>query len=265
MPERNVFCLTNGRDKIDELFGMGILATKDIPEDYPLNPKQTIQVKSDKADKPYIEPKRIKEFLNKLIYPLYLLDFETINPAIPMYDNSCPFEQVPFQYSLHVLQKPNGKAVHYEYLPEDGKDPRERLFQKLQKELGNHGSVVAFYDPFEQGVFKKFAERFPDYKSWVDSVLPRFIDLFKPFFLFHYYHPKQNGSASIKAVLPALTGKSYEDMEIGEGTKAGMEFLRITHMEVPAKEREQIRKSLLEYCGQDTEGMIDILNVFYKV
>ena len=46
------------------------------------------------------------------------------------------------------------------------------------------------------------------------------VDLLLPFRGFRYYHPQQHGSASMKAVLPALTGSGYEDLAIQEGGTA---------------------------------------------
>src|ERR1035441_9684999 len=88
------------------------------------------------------------------------------------------------------------------------------------------------------------------------KVAPRTVDLLLPFRGFRYYHPQQHGSASMKAVLPAMTGKGYEHLAIQEGGAASREFLRVTHDQVTAAERRRVRQHLEEYCGLDTMGMI---------
>ena len=122
-----------------------------------------------------------------------------------------------------------------------------------------NGSIVAYNTKFEIARLGECAESFPEYQSWCDSTLPRFIDLLDVFNSLDYYHPAQSGSASLKAVLPALTGKSYAGLEIQDGEAAGREFIRITFGEVGLNERQQVRQQLEAYCRQDTQALIDIL------
>ena len=100
---------------------------------------------------------------------------------------------------------------------------------------------------------------FKEYANWYQSIEPRFVDLLSPFKSFSYYHPDQLGSASIKAVLPALTGKSYEGLEIAEGETASLEFLRVTFGDVEEHDRQKVRRGLETYCALDTEGMVLIV------
>jgi len=94
----------------------------------------------------------------------------------------------------------------------------------------------------------------------VAAVNGRMVDLLILFRGFNYYHPDQCGSASMKQVLPALTRKDYEGLEIREGGAASREFLRVTFTDVHDSERSRVRRALNEYCGQDTEGMVWILD-----
>jgi hypothetical protein len=265
LPERNIFSLNYGGKKITQLFNREILKIKDIPSDFPLSQKQQIQVEAEKSQNLHLEPEKLRHFLTHIKYPLYSLDFETYNPAIPLHDNSSPYEQVPFQYSLHILPEPSGKLEHYSYLAEGQTDPRPEIVAKLQEELGDYGSIIAYNATFEQGILKNCADRFPKYKKWVESIIPRFIDLMKPFKSFAYYHPDQNGSASLKLVMPALIGKGYEDMEISDGGQASQEFLRVTYTEVSQAERNQVRTALELYCQQDTEGMVEMLDALQTI
>jgi hypothetical protein len=93
-----------------------------------------------------------------------------------------------------------------------------------------------------KGVLDKLAKAFPDHADWIENVKRRVIDLLAPFQDFDYYHPVQRGSASIKSVLPVLTGSSYADLEIKEGGHASQEFLRVHFGDVPEAERQMERE-----------------------
>ena len=128
--------------------------------------------------------------------------------------------------------------------------------RQLKSAVEPSGSIVVFNAPFEKSRMKECAEVLPQYKSWVAGVNGRIVDLLIPFSGFNFYHPDQCGSASMKSVLPALTGKSYEYLEIQEGETASREFLRVTFTDVSESERKRVRRALEKYCGMDTEGMV---------
>ena len=259
MPEHSVFTLYYSGKKSYDLYNSGVLNIADIPAGYKLNEKQAVQHKCVSSNLPHIDKKAIKGFLQEFVYPLYYLDFETFSTAIPIFDNTSPYQQVPFQFSLHIQQKPGGKLRHYEYLAEGKQDPRPGLLAYLRELLGEEGSIVAYNMSFEKGILTALGEVYPEYAEWVNNITARFVDLMAPFKNFHYYHPEQKGSGSLKAVLPAVTGKGYDGMPIAEGTAATLAFLDITFNEVSAEEVARVRKDLLAYCKQDTEGMVWIL------
>ena len=119
---------------------------------------------------------------------------------------------------------------------------------------------------FEISCLKNAAQAYPEYKDWVSKLEKRFVDLLVPFRKFHYYHPAQEGSASIKSVLPAMTGTSYEGMEIVEGGAAALEYERVTFgNNVEEKERQRIRRALEEYCQLDTQAMVDVYKALEKL
>jgi hypothetical protein len=130
----------------------------------------------------------------------------------------------------------------------------------LRNDLPDTGSVVAYNAGFETSRLKECCELLPEFKPWLRKVTPRIVDLLLPFRGFRYHHPDQNGSNSMKAVLPALTGKGYEHLTIQEGNAASREFLRVTFGDVTAAERCRVRKALKEYCGLDTLGMMQIVD-----
>lgn len=131
--------------------------------------------------------------------------------------------------------------------------------------LGAHGSIVAYNASFETSIVKSCCEVFKENSSWFGGIEDRIVDLLSPFKSFYYYHPNQVGSASIKSVLPAITDKSYEGMTIADGGTASEEYLRITFGEAEVKEKDQVKKNLLEYCKLDTEGMIMIVDALMKI
>jgi hypothetical protein len=143
LPKKSIFQLWSGREKkLFMLLERGIVKLTDIPEDE-LNDKQLIQIGSHRTGEPHVDRKEIDEFLGELEYPLYFLDFETINPAIPAYDLTHPYEKVPFQYSLHVIPKEGNKPVHHAYLAPGDVDPRPEILKQLKGLLGSSGSIVA--------------------------------------------------------------------------------------------------------------------------
>ncbi|GAI90529.1 unnamed protein product, partial [marine sediment metagenome] len=166
LPEYHVLQLTNWR-KYWELFEEGILDIKDIPKDEILSSyKDRVIKEAVDGNKVIVNKDKIRNFLNELQYPLYYLDFETFDTAIPIFDQSRPYQKIPFQYSLHI-QDENNKVKHFDFLARSEKDPRPELLDRLGKEIGQTGSVIVFNKTFEIGVLKKLAEDFPEYESFI--------------------------------------------------------------------------------------------------
>jgi hypothetical protein len=253
------------KDKAFKLIHDGHLDIRKLPASVNLSDKQDIQVSVLKNRKPHIDKEGIREFLDQLEYPLYYLDFETFGTAIPLFDDVRPYEQIPFQFSLHIVDTEGKKPKHESFLADGKSDPRLEVLRQLKKLLGARGSIVAYNAPFEKDKLNKASAIFKDHAKWYQSIEPRFVDLLSPFKSFYYYHPDQQGSASIKAVLPALTGKSYERLEIADGGTASLEYLRVTFGEADEKERQKVRRQLQKYCALDTEGMILIVDELNKI
>jgi hypothetical protein len=260
LPEHHVMTLYSGKKLGEDLMSQGILDISDIPEDIKLNDKQQIQKECVICSQPHIDSGEIKNFLKGLKYPLYFMDFETFATGVPIYDGTSPYQNIPFQFSLHVITKPGAMVEHYEYLAEGKDDPRPAFLAELKQDIGPKGSILVYYAAFEKSRLKELAKAFPEYQEWIDSINERIVDLNVPFRDFSYYHPQQMGSSSLKHVLPVLTNLSYSDMDIGEGNTASLKFMEAAFGNISDLERQKIRTDLLTYCGQDTGGMIDILN-----
>ncbi|MSU34047.1 MAG: DUF2779 domain-containing protein [Pedosphaera sp.] len=242
------------------LINEGITKIADIPETANLTGRQLIQWNSARSGKPHVDSKAVQSFLKLLKYPLTFMDFETFASAIPLINHSKPYEQVPFQFSLHVVAAPGARPVHRSFLARDARDPRPDFMRELAEKLPGDGSIVVYNASFEIDRLKACCDLLPDYSNWFAAVPERIIDLLEPFRAFNYYHPDQSGSVSLKAVLPVLTKKSYVGLEIQEGGVASREFLRVTFGDVSKFERAKIRRQLEDYCGLDTLGMVAILN-----
>ncbi|MCK4463425.1 MAG: DUF2779 domain-containing protein [Candidatus Omnitrophica bacterium] len=265
-PKDDIFCLYSGTKKAYELLDRGTLRISDINSDVRLSDKQSIQVSCHRNCTPHIDKKRIKDFLNTLKYPLYFLDFETLNPAIPAYDNSRPYEAIPFQYSLYIVKDEGAEPEHHSYLAPGDKDPRPEILKQLKALLGKSGSVVAYNATFEKTTLRHASEAYPEYQGWVSLLEERIIDLLTPFRGFSYYHPDQAGSASLKSVLPVITKSNYDGMEITDGGMASMEYCRVTFGEnIDEKERQRVRAALEKYCDLDTKGMFEISGELKKM
>jgi len=259
LPAGSVFELYRGGKKCRELFGQKVCLLVDIPEEYKLTGHQQIQKKCAKTGRLHLDKVKLGEFFGKLEYPLYFLDFETFQTAIPLFEGTKPYQQIPFQYSLHVVESEKTKPKHFSFLADGAKDQRKEFLSSLKENLGDKGSIIVYNQSFEKRILKELAEVFPKEKKWVEAVFERVVDLWEPFKKFYYYHPKQMGSASLKYVLPVLTKKSYQKLEISNGEDASLQFLTIAFEEVTEKEKERVREALEKYCGLDTEGMVWIV------
>jgi hypothetical protein len=203
----------------------------------------------------------IKEFLDTLYYPLYFLDFETFNPAVPVFDGIRPYQRTPFQYSIHYQETKGGKIYHHEFLAKEGTDPREKLAQGLVDNIPKASCVLAYNCGFEKGVIEELAEQFPQHKGKLMDIHGSILDLMTPFQSRAIYKKEMNGSYSIKAVLPALVPEmSYDEMEISQGGQASS-FYATLHLIERHEERKKIRHDLMEYCKLDTLAMVKILEI----
>lgn len=261
IPEYSVYSLFRG-EKLRELVNQNISRLQDIPTSFELTDKQQIDIKAYRRDEIYKEESNIKAFLDTLTYPLYYLDYETLSNAIPLVDHTSPYQQVPFQYSLHIQKKPGGKLEHKAFLYEGNEDPRATLIPQLIKDCGQSGSVVVYYKAFEATRNKEMAEAYPDDADALLALNERMVDLWVPFNSRYLYSPAMKSSASIKKVLPAFVpDMNYDDLEIKEGESAARLYGDCFKGKVSDAEKKKLLKALLVYCEQDTLAMVKLLEV----
>ena len=224
---------------------------------------QNMQIECTLEKKSYINPQDIQSFLDKVTFPLYFLDFETMQQVIPQYDGTHPYQQITFQYSLHYIEHEKGPLKHTAYLaPSDGSNPLRDLAEALCRDIPMNVCTIAYNDPFEKGRIKEMAEMYPDLREHLMNIHDRIIDLLIPFRQGCCYTPDMGGSFSIKSVLPALFPDSdelnYHNLNplVQNGGHAMTIFPTIKDM--PADKAAEARQALLDYCHLDTLAMVRV-------
>lgn len=229
-----------------------------------LNPKQVNQIMSSvRSLNDIVKPHEVQQFLDKLSYPLYYLDFETLMPAVPPYDGMHPYQQLPTQYSLHWEDSPDGPLHHTEFLAEVSEDPRRAIAERLCADIPADACVMAYNMAFEKGRLKELAEHFPDLHDHLMAIHNNMVDLIEPFRNGSYYSNAMQGSCSIKYVLPALFPDDPElDYSSLEGVHNGGEAMNAfaALSDATPEEAAAIRESLLRYCELDTYAMVKIVH-----
>ena len=265
IPEYSVFNLARMQAKKKyELYHAGIVSYQDILSNgAKINANQRRQVESVVYDKPdEYDIDEIKKFLATLYYPIYHLDFETFQQAVPEYIGCHPYEQIPFQYSLHIEYE-DGRLEHLEFLAKEGEDPRRTLAEQLIKDIPVGVCSTAYNMSFEKTVLKHLAEEFPDLSAHLMDIHDNMHDLMIPFQKQYYYSKAMQGSYSIKYVLPALwpgdPELDYHNLEgVHNGAEASASYADMVNH--TPEEIAEMRENLLKYCGLDTYAMVKVLN-----
>ena len=258
IPEDSVFDLKQRGALPFDFYRRGIIHLKDIPLNE-VSGAQLMQLEAYLNKSEYVDREQVREFLDTLWYPLYFLDFETVMPAIPPYDGMRPYQQLPFQYSLHYLEREGSELRHREYLAEPNIDPRGEIAESLVRDIPEEACVIAYNASFEMSRLGDLAGYLPRYRRWIDIMIDNMRDLIIPFRSRYVYHWQMKGSASQKAVLPALVPElSYEGMAVGHGGEAMDAYFAMCASDDPG-EVAGIRAALLKYCKLDTLGMVKIV------
>ena len=227
-----------------------------------LMPKQRTQVEVELVGRPNIHAAKIATELAGLTYPLYFLDYETFAGAVPLWDGVRPYQQIPFQYSLHILNQPGGTLRHAEYLAEGTGYPVKKLLTKMNEDIGPTGSVIVWNQSFEMGCNDAMGYLHPEFADFLKGVNARVYDLMEVFGHTWYTHPDFHGSVSIKKVMPVLVPDlSYKNLGIGEGLTAQIRWMKAARGQATPEEARQTYDYLIEYCGQDTLAMVRIYEV----
>lgn len=250
--------------KLKELADREIWTIDDIPDDMEFSKNQQAQIDAY-LHGPHRDMLGIRDELDKLAFPLYFLDYETYPSAIPRYAGFSPYQQVPFQFSLHVLRAPGEEPEHYEYLHEGSDDPTGALAAALGQWIGSTGTVVVWNKKFEMGRNNEIAARNADFAPLMQNINDRIYDLMDVFTKQHYVERDFMGSTSIKYVLPVLAPElSYKDLAIREGGTASEKWNQMTSGTLASEEQKEIAANLKAYCKLDTYAMYAIWKKLYE-
>jgi predicted RecB family nuclease len=244
---------------MERLEELGVDSIHDIPADFELSEFQRRVCTAMQTGQPWFG-EELKTEVEGLKYPLYFMDFETVNPAIPGFPGMRPYDPLPFQWSVHVLRESAREPEHYDFLAAEGNDPRHAFIASLCEVLGEKGSIVVYNQQFESQRLWELAGWVPEYAERIRGIQRRLWDLL-PVVRNHVYHPAFGGSFSLKAVLPALVPEmSYEGMQVANGQAAGLAWEAMIAAN-NGSERDAKRRALLAYCGQDTLALVRLLEV----
>lgn len=236
----------------------GIFRIRDLP-DQRLGPSQRIQKQAVVTGRVQIDEDAVRRWLDRLAWPLCFLDFETMAPAVPPFAGTRPYQQVPFQYSLHVQDRPGAPLRHFEYLHEAAGDPRPDLAADLADRVPGAGSVVAWNVDGERLVLNDLAAVAPDRARVLANLAGRLVDLAEPWLSFAVYHPGQHGSTSLKAVLPTVTDLGYDDLVVASGVAATHAYEAVMASVASPDERTAVFRDLRRYCERDTLALAALL------
>jgi hypothetical protein len=264
IPKLSVFNLPRIGKKQWVFYQDGILHLDD-PRVHGLNTLQERMVTCFKTKRRYVHQPTIEKSLAEWTFPLIFLDFETINPAIPRYDGSRPYEQIPFQFSAHIWPAFDAEVSHCEFLHDSLDDPRPALIEALLEACGHQGSIVSYNAAFEAQCITALAIYAPQHQGALQRVRARLVDPL-PIVRDAVYDTAFHGSFSLKAVAPALLGDdhSYEGMVVADGGAAQRAFEELIASDTPAGRKVLVRKAMLEYCEKDTFVMVELVRWLFE-
>jgi Domain of unknown function(DUF2779) len=267
MPNPSVFNIhALSLDQKWSMYRKGIKALVDIPEQTKkLTPKQRRQIQIEKSNLPHIERSKIATFIKTLHYPLYFLDFEAFQMAIPPFEGLRPYQQIAFQYSIHYQLTSTSPIQHTAYIAPPNQDPRRLLAEQLIHAIPANSCVVTYNAEFEKLTLSQLAHQFPDLEPALTQIHHNIIDLMTPFKEHWIYYKAMNGSYSIKTVLPALLPElSYDNLTIKDGQGASSAYLQLSQTQDPHIQKT-VTQALLDYCYLDTYAMVKILELLRQV
>jgi hypothetical protein len=259
LPEHHVSTLYQARrPKLAAWLEAGIEVLHDLPDDTPLSPAQTRQVRAVKAGRLVVED-GLSAALRAIEHPAAFLDFETINPPVPVWNGCHPYEAIPVQMSCHVVGG-RGRVEHHAHLPDEPGDPRAALAEAVVEACEGARTVVAYNAGFEGRCLEHLAVAVPRLARPLRSIRGRLVDLL-PIVRDHVYHPDFGGGFGLKAVLPSLVpGLGYDDLDVADGDTAStlLEGLLLAPEKLKPPERTVLRKQLLAYCERDTRALVEL-------
>lgn len=252
--------------KLKELVDAGIFALADIPNDLKLTKGQSNQLRAYRTGETIVEKEAIAKELGELTFPLHFIDYETFASALPLFSEYSPYDQIPLQYSVHIVGSPDEEPIHRDFLHTGCGDPTSSFLDSIREHVGSFGSVIAWNKAFECHVNDTIARRFLAAREYVIELNDRFYDLMDIFSKQYFVHRDLLGSVSIKKVLPVLAPKlSYSPLGIQDGAMASLTWSRMIAGEIDEQECARLRANLRDYCALDSYGMYAIWRALAKL
>ncbi len=264
LPKYSVFRIPNCRKKWN-LYNDGRCDVDDLNERDFGSPPQARALKCYQEERQFLDKERVRQLLSLWTFPISYFDLEAVSYPIPRYAKTRPYQDLPFQFSLHIQHEPGGNLEHLEFLYDDADDPREAFIQNMLEALPRDGVIVVYHQTYELTKLKELKRDFPAYGDRLDDIIRRVVDL-KKVIEETVFDPEFLGSFSIKRVAPVLLGAqaSYKGLAVSDGIEAMLSFQKFLEFDQGHPEREKIRSELLEYCKQDTVLMVNLHNWLIK-
>jgi hypothetical protein len=245
--------------KLKELVDAGILALEDIHSQIKLTSTQSAQLRAHRTGETVIEKEAIAKELGGLAFPLHFIDYETFASALPVFTNYSPYDQIPLQYSVHIVGSPGEEPIHRDFLHDGLGDPSTSFLWSLQQHVGPFGTIIVWNKGFESHVNDGIARRLPAARDHVIEFYDRLYDLMDIFAKQYFVHKDLCGKVSIKNVLPLFAPHlSYSALGIHDGATASLVWSKLISGQLNDEEGVTIRKQLREYCTLDSYGMYAI-------
>jgi hypothetical protein len=250
--------------KLKELVDRGAFTLDDIPSDIKLSDVQKMQLRVYRTGERAVDKAAIARDLGELNFPLHFIDYETYAAALPQFDNFSPYDQIPVQYSVHIVGSPTEEPIHCDFLHSGRTDPSAQFLHSLKQRVGSFGTIIAWNKSFESHVNDRLADRIPEMRSYLAEVNDRMYDL-KDIFSKQYLVDRSFfGKVSIKSILPVLAPElSYSTLVIQSGAAAALAWRQILSGELSEKECTDLCRNLRDYCALDSYGMYAIWRALF--
>jgi hypothetical protein len=244
---------------LKELMDAGTLELGDLPSNFKLTANQRAQLRAYRTGETTIDKAAISKELGSLCYPLHFIDYETFASPIPLFPNYSPYDQIPLQYSLHIVGSPGEEPVHRDFLHIGSCDPSASFVDSLRRHIAPFGAIIVWNQGFESHVNDEIARRLPDARDYLFDFNDRLFDLMDIFSRQYFVHKDLYGKTSIKKVLPVLAPHlSYSSLPIHDGATASLVWMKLMSGQLGSAQTAIFLGQLQEYCALDSYGMYAI-------
>ncbi|MCO5233629.1 MAG: DUF2779 domain-containing protein [Chitinophagales bacterium] len=259
--EKNPLFQVAGAQLLDKIQWVksGINDMKDIPQEYLTSSRIKAQVEAHHTQKPFIKKEELKNFMDNIHFPVYCFDIEAFQPAIPVFEETYPFQAIPFQFSLHYSTSEDSSLIETEFISPPHQDGRELFLIHFLNSTEKPGQILVFNTLLEKGILFQLGKLYPQYAKSIKERIQRMVDLEIPFKKDWYYHPKMNGGYSIKNILPTIEQNtlSYDKINIKDGLDAMAIYQKLLR-EPETHDVQSVLDDLIDYCRMDTLGLYSI-------